>query len=104
DEPLTLDGPGAGVITVAGNATSPSSLYDVNGSGIDVEISGLTLTEGSSSGLGAAVRSEQADLTISEVLLTGNAVLGSDPGYAGTIGSIGGSVTIENSTISDNTA
>ena len=69
DKSLTIQGPGAGVITVSGGNTT--QIFDVSGEGIDVEISGLTLTQGNAF-LGGAIFSNADSLTLSNDVLSGN--------------------------------
>jgi CSLREA domain-containing protein len=119
---LSINGPGPGTLTVSGDdATGIFQIGDVAG---DVSISGLTLTDGSSStggaidtaapltltnvtisgntaGAGGGVYSEAA-LTISGSTITGNtADVG---GGIAVLGKYDNNVDIENSTISGNTA
>ena len=112
--PVTVQGPGPGVITVSGDAdqsgthnAGDSQIFNVNyvasASFPTLNVSGLTLSGGYSTGTGGAIfLDENAKLSLSNATVTGNqAVQG---------GAIGGvfpkysSVAIENSTISGNDA
>jgi hypothetical protein len=98
--PLTISGPGAGQITVDGNHAY--RVFDLDPSlGDDISISGLTIANGSTTGLGAGIRTKYADLTLSDAVISGNDAQGQGGGVAAYDG---GSLTIERSTISDNTA
>ncbi len=104
DEPLYIEGPGAGKLTVA--AANASKILTVGYSpGTDVTVSGLTLAGGNAAGgYGGAIDSINADLTIRDSTISGNSA-----GDGGAIASrsfkySGGSIEIENSTISDNSA
>jgi CSLREA domain-containing protein len=103
---LAIQGPGAGVLRVSGDAdgsggtpaAGDSQIFSVPaGSGLDV--SGLTLTGGYVNGSGGAITS-QGDVTLSRTAVT-NSLATNDGGgiYASR-----GSVTITDSTISGNTA
>src|SRR4051794_3034719 len=97
--PVTISGPGAGQITVDGdNAFRP---FDVDPApGDDVSISGLTIANGATTGQGAGIRTKYADLTVSDAVISGNDAQSRGGGIAAYDG---GSVTVLNSTISNNT-
>jgi hypothetical protein len=65
---LTIAGPSAGVITVSGNQRS--GVFDIFG-GFRVEIAGLTIAEGFTSGHGGGIQNFGA-LTVTGCTLTGN--------------------------------
>lgn len=95
--PVTISGPGAGVLTINGEGTGrifniPSALSAGS------EISGLTLTGGSvPSAYGGAIDTESA------LALVGDTISGNTAKQAGGINGYG-PLTIENSTISGNTS
>jgi len=94
---LTINGPGANVISVSGN--NASRIFQFN-SGQTVSLSGLTLTAGSVGGMvGGAVLST-ATATISNVIIYGNSA--SDGGGVASSGT--GTMTISNSVVANNSA
>lgn len=97
---LTIDGPGAGYLTIDGN--NKSRIFSIDASGAPVEISGLTLTHGSSAdALGGAISVlRPTPLTIADSVLTQN---NAGSGNGGAIAS-SGSLTLSGSTVSGNTA
>jgi hypothetical protein len=104
NDSLTIQGPGAGVITVDGYDHRIFDLYGFDSGEDEVVISGLTLTDGHSSD-GGAIRSiatggEAADLTIADSVLTGNEAT-SD---GGAIFAFYSALTIVNSQITDSNA
>jgi CSLREA domain-containing protein len=107
DEPLSIEGPGAGTLTVSGNNLSRILLVDPQ-LGDDVAISGLTLTGGSAPDVagesaGGAIDKTDADLTVQDAVITGNSATGVNA-HGGGIDSNYGSTTVERSTISGNSA
>jgi CSLREA domain-containing protein len=121
---LNINGPGPGTLTVSGgNATE---IFQINPGAGDVSISGLTLTAGSSTTDGGAIRNTGAPLTLTNVTISGNTaaedgggvysespltvsgstITGNTAGRGGGIAQLGkyATVAIENSTISGNTA
>ncbi len=105
DEPLYIEGPGAGTLTVA--AANASRIFAVGYSpGTDVTVSGLTLAGGNApGGYGGAIDSINADLTIRDSTISGNSTAGDGGAIASrSVKYNGGSIEIENSTISDNSA
>ncbi|MCA9043930.1 MAG: VCBS repeat-containing protein, partial [Planctomycetaceae bacterium] len=95
---LLLSGPGADQLTI--DAQGNSRIFQVN-SGIDVEIVGLSLTGGNTSGHGGAIINA-GNLTLRGVRVTGNATTGS--GFGGGIFSSNGQLTIVDSTFDNNTS
>ena len=87
---LTITGPGAGSLTIDGNASS--RIFNV-GSGATVSISGLTLTNGNSS----AISNFDGTLTLNNVTVSGNSA-----GQGGGINNHLGMLTLNNSTVSGN--
>jgi hypothetical protein len=105
DEPLYIDGPGANALTVSGN--DASRILSMNTpDGTDVTVSGLTLTGGRASGvpggIGGAIYTVTADLTIRDSTISGNSASGQLAGGAGVVSKY--STTIRDSTISNNVA
>lgn len=88
---------GGGTNGVVGNFDGHTVL-SISGSG-DVEINGLELTGGDTSGNGGAISSSYTSLTVKNSVITGNAAQGGGGGIASA-----GNLTIQNSTVSDNTA
>jgi hypothetical protein len=102
---LAIQGPGAGNLTIAGYTESPQRLFDIQGSGNPVSISGVTLTGGDAgtSGGGAirqgsGLQNAAAPLTVSNAVISGN----NAGGGGGAILSYG-SLAVSNTTISGNT-
>jgi len=98
----TISGPGAGQLTVDANGVS-NVLAIVLGANAPVTISGLTMTGGDSGSIkyGGGIYSDNATLTLKDMVVSGNQT--GDRGGGG-VGVIGGSLTMENSTVSGNTA
>ncbi len=107
-ESLTINGPGSGILTIdAGGNSRIFNIDDGNAATfIDVEISGLTLTGGSvTSGPlgdqdGGAINSAE-NITVTDAVISNNSV-GDDRAGISVIG--GGSLTVERTTVSDNTS
>jgi hypothetical protein len=103
DKSVTINGAGADVLAVDGNATS--RVFQI-GSGETVTISGLTIRNGHDDTTGGGIDNESgATLTITNSTLSGNTAGSVDnPAVAG--GGIfnSGTLTIVNSTVSANTA
>jgi predicted outer membrane repeat protein len=111
--PTTIQGPGAGQIAISGDDAVPLFYTHGAADGIDVSISGLSLTNGLSQSPptrwnGGAIFNQNADLTVSNAVLSGNTALGNSThdGYGGAICTCTGygSLTVVNSTFHDNTA
>ncbi len=107
NEPLTITGPGAATLAVDGNDAT-RLLYINTAAGADVSISGLTLRDGKTTVAGesgGAIYKVDADLTLDHTVITGNDVEGGGTSNGGAIASYaGGSLTIKDSTLSDNHA
>ena len=113
---LTINGPGAGLLTI--NAFDPtpdtnngngSRVFQIddgnNGTLIDVEITGLTLTGGDVTGLGGAIFCSE-NLSINESIVTGNAMVASGQSNqnGGGIYHLFGTLALTDCTISNNVA
>jgi len=108
---VTIQGPGADVITVSGNnASRIFYLYNAADAANDVVISGLTLTDGFDVGQGGAIASWGDNLTLDEMTLTDNESDGEGGGLFFDGNSIGegdgwvGELVITDSIISGNVA
>src|SRR5262249_15031241 len=99
---LTISGPGAGALTLAGNGFARVLEIDNGAAGpIRVSLSGLTLTRGNAgSGGGGAIMVADEDLTLRGVVITGNTAR--DGG--GVFVDPTGRLTLEGSTVSANRA
>jgi hypothetical protein len=95
---LTIQGPGANLVTVDGGLNS-RIIYANTTYGNPVSISGLTLAHGSAEG-GGGIRNFQGDLTISNAVITGS--------YSSTSGGAiylnYGSLVVDSTTLDTNTA
>jgi len=105
NDDLTITGPGADQLTIDGGAAS--RLFHITGSPgnlSDVNLSGLTLTNGQAR-QGGAIKNREANLTVAETNITGNtATSNGDNANGGGIHHQNGDLTITDSTISGNTA
>lgn len=100
---LTINGPGANVLTITGGGAGTNRLFSLN-SGANVTVTGLTLTGGGGTGAtdtgrGGAIYGNGATLTLDGVHVTNN----SADFYGGGLYMIG-TLHIRNSTFSGNTA
>jgi parallel beta-helix repeat protein len=95
---ITIDGPGASLLSISGN--SASRVFQVDG-GVTASVTGLTITAGSATGGNADGGGiyNQGDLTLSDSTISGN----SATGHGGGLDSSGG-VTLAGCTISGNSA
>lgn len=102
---VTITGPGAASLAVSGNNASQVFYIWSGAAGnvIDVEISGLTITGGNTSDSGGGIASFYENLTLDGVVVTGNTTSSVGGGIALFSDYEGDSVTIRNSTISNNT-
>ena len=102
-DPLAIQGPGAGVITVdGGDTTDIFDLYGLSDPAGSVSISGLTLANGYEDVDGGAINSYYGgtDLTLTGVVITGSYAL-----YDGGAVQLGdGTLTVVDSLLSDNDA
>jgi hypothetical protein len=102
DEKLVISGPGAGLLTISGSSSNPDSLLVAQG-GVNT-ISGLTFTGGKANAFQASgIDNESGDMTLDGVIVTGNVNDGSGFNAAGGVLNVFGSMTIRNSTVSNNT-
>jgi FG-GAP repeat len=104
---VSIDGPGAEVITISGNnATRLFTIDSQTATVISVSISGLTLTQGNADAgngnVGGAISIINEELTIANAVITGNTAATDGGGVYGTGGNA--TIRIQNSTISGNTA
>ena len=98
--PMTIEGPGADVITIGGNDSVNLFIIATATRGEPVTISGLTLTDGRSDN-GGAILSFDADLTITDSVITGNTAVS---GSGGGVFVANGGLTISGTRIADNSA
>jgi hypothetical protein len=100
---LTIDGPGAGQLAISGGHTS--RVFEVTGSGTNVTLSGLTITDGNGLGHpgifdgGAILNDNLATLTV-----IGCTVSNSVADYGGGIANEEATLHLVNSTLSGNVA
>lgn len=103
---VDLQGPGAAALTVSGNNASRVFYVDNESELLDVTISGLTVTGGNAS-IGAGILDWGENLTLDNVVITGNTATGQGGGLE-VIAGFGNpapfSVTIRDSVLSGNTA
>ena len=94
---VAIVGPGAGVLTIAGDGDS--SVFSVeSGTTATDTLSDFTITDGSAESGGAIMNT--GNLTVSGVALSGNAAVL----YGGAIQNDGGKLTVEDSTFTDDVA
>lgn len=104
---LTVNGPGANMLTISGGN---SSRILATGIGVVATVSGATFTQGTgvgviNSGRGGAIYNVSGDLTLNNVIITGNnAANGGGINNAAATGGGGGVLTINNCIISNNTS
>jgi hypothetical protein len=106
-DPVTIQGLGASMITVNGNGAD--RIFDINDGktgGMIVNIDGMTLTNGITSGLGGAIQIADEIVTLSNSVITGNRSTGTGPAPGG--GAIAltgpGSLTILDCSLTNNKA
>ncbi len=95
---LNLDGPGAGTLSVSGGGASGIFAISASSGNPAVSISGLTLTDGTSSNPGGAIDDSTSPLTLTDDTISGNTAARGGGVYSEK------DVTISGSTISGNTA
>ena len=96
-ESVMINGPGASTLTVRRDTGGNYRIFTILGG--MVSISGLTITNGNSVD-GGGIQSNNASLSISDCIITGN----NATGFSGGIDINGGSFAVTNSTISSNHA
>ena len=104
-EPVAITGPGADALTIDAGGTAGQRVFYIGfgiADGGDVTISGLTLTGASptASQGGGAILKGNGDLTVSETAITGNSATNG----AGIANLIDGTLTIEDSELTQNAA
>ena len=110
DKNLTIQGPGANLLTVRNSSTSYDRVFQVN-SGVTATLAGLTVTGGTFSiyidNQNGAGINNQGNLTVTDATITGNTLgtISSASSKGGGIYNAGtGTLTVTNSTISNNSA
>jgi len=99
---VIINGPGAGLLTVSGNAAS--RVFNINGTGaLTVNISGLTVSGGKVAAAGGGILVDNEIVSLSNVVVSGNSASATGGGGIALAAS-GGSITLSNSTVSGNTA
>ena len=100
-DPVTITGPGATALTVANLAAGSFQIFSTNpGAAYSVTMSGMTVS-GGNSGTGAGVDDVSGSLTLTDMTLTGNSTSGN--GGAVAITAAGGTLTLTNDTLTNNT-
>ena len=94
---VTIEGPGASLLTVSGGGHSSNFSDFTVDPGVTATISGLTIANGYTSNIGGGV-ANFGDLTLSNATVTGNSAVSGGGLYDA------GTATLENDTISDNSA
>ena len=97
---LTIQGPGADVLTVSGG--NVTRVFYV-GATVAATLDSLTISGGNAEDYGGGVYADQSTLTITNSTISGNAA---DPGsgWGGGVFALDSTVTVTNSTFSDNAA
>lgn len=103
---LSITGPGSDNLTIEiGSQGGFRHVTIGNDGSLTVSLSGLTLTTSNSEMDGGGIHSRNTNLTLDDMVITNNRVVGSDGGgNGGGIYATDGTLTIHNSTISNNTA
>jgi CSLREA domain-containing protein len=96
--PVTINGPGASVLTISGN--NVSRVFNVTTSGV-VTFSGLTIARGSGNGGGGILNSSSGTVNVTNSTLSGSSVTSTGGGI---LNSSSGTVNVTNSTLSGNSA
>jgi Right handed beta helix region len=99
-EPTTIQGPGAGVITISGEDAYAIFQLDSTEDGFPVSISGLTLADGNTPDSGGAINTYNADLTLTGMVISDNVANnsgGAIDAYSGL-----GALTVRDSTLTGN--
>ena len=101
--PVSIQGPGSGIMTVDANATSSDKfrVFEISDAANDVSITGLTLTGGMVDDGGGGILFRSADtLTLVDTVVTGNQASSGGGIYS----EYEGSVVLQSSSVSGNTA
>jgi len=101
DNSITISGPTANNLAVNGNAKS--TVFHI-GSGETVTISGLSITNGYTTGFGGGIHNDHASLTLNNCTVTANNGSGFQGGgiYNDAENSSGALLEINNSSVTDN--
>lgn len=94
---VTIEGPGADLLTISGNGQSRVFEFTAGTTGM---LYGMTIAEGNTSGGGAGVFNNQANLLISHCVIAEN----STTANGGGVMNFRGQLTISQSTLAENTA
>ena len=97
---IEIEGPGVDQFTVRRNTGGNYVIFRV-GSGADVSLSGMTITNGNTevTDIGGGIYNDQGTLTVTDSTVSDNAA-----DVVGGILSFGGTLTVTDSTVSDNSA
>jgi hypothetical protein len=103
---VTILGPGAGNLSVDGNAASRVFRFSSSSNAVAAVVSGLTITNGAVSGsfpgnVGGGIWNDRSTLTLSNCIVTGNS---GGNGPAGAIFNDHGNLTLSHCTLSSNSA
>ena len=101
---LDIEGPGAGLLTISGNGAG--RIFGSDGSGSDVTIAGLTLTDGLADDGGAILADDDA-LNLRNLTFTNNEALTTDglsSASGGAVADSGNSLSIQGCTFTSNSA
>ena len=101
-EPVTIMGPGAGIISISGN--NAFRVFDCQGAAVKsaISISGLTITGGKVTGAGGAINLGDEVLTLSGCVITGNSATARGGAIYAGVGD--GTLTLQGCTLSNNSA
>lgn len=104
DKDLTIEGPGAGLLTVSGN--NASRIFFVTGPGAAATIEMMTVADGRTTGAavaasGAGISNDQASLTLNDMVIRNNT---SVTGFGGGLYNTSGMLTVNRSTVRNNIA
>ncbi|MEQ1642262.1 MAG: Ig-like domain repeat protein [Pyrinomonadaceae bacterium] len=104
DKDLTVQGPGAGVLTVQNTAAaSPTSRIFAVPGGVTATVSGLTLTGGNTSVANGGAINNSGTLTLTNMVITGNNA-GSTTSFGGGGIANQGTINLNSTTVSNNTS
>jgi CSLREA domain-containing protein len=109
---VSINGPGANLLTVRRNTSSSYRIFLISNNTVNgptVEIGGLTIANGRSSGgsfplgSGGGILSSYSNLTVSDCVIAGNVAPGF-PSYGGGIFNYEGTLVVNNSSLTGNSA